>query len=122
MKYSILLVEDDLDLCELNKELFEIEGFEVFTANSGNEALKALEEQKVNAIFSDVRMPDGDGLFLLSKVNELGYSGYIDFYFYTGYSDFSEEDVLKLGVMKLFHKPISIVEISREIKANLEKQ
>jgi CheY-like chemotaxis protein len=53
----ILLVDDDTDLRETLAELLEDEGFRVMHAGNGQEALKALEEERPDVIALDYMMP-----------------------------------------------------------------
>lgn len=113
---KILVVDDDKELADLNKCLFELEGFEVAAVNSANEALRFLEKNNVNIIISDVRMPGGDGLYLFEKALDSFLLEGIDFYLYTGYSDFSRDEVIKKGIKDVFYKPLKHEEICKKIK------
>jgi CheY-like chemotaxis protein len=56
--HHILIIEDEPDLRETLKELFQLEGFKVLTASNGQEGLKALRESgKPCLIFLDLMMP-----------------------------------------------------------------
>ncbi len=58
----ILLVEDDDDNRELMAEVLETSGWEVVSAATGQEGLKALSEQAVAVVLTDVGMPGMGGL------------------------------------------------------------
>lgn len=60
MDKRILIVDDEVDILELLKETFEAEGYIVFTADSGREAIKKAEIQP-DVILLDVNMPKFDG-------------------------------------------------------------
>jgi two-component system, response regulator FlrC len=64
-QYDVLIVEDDLALCEALCETLEIEGYRVAFANNGSEALQKLEQNRFNLVVSDVKMPSMDGMQLL---------------------------------------------------------
>jgi CheY-like chemotaxis protein len=68
----ILLVEDNIDYAEDVKEFLEIFEFDVVVANSGNEALNFIQNEgyKFDIIISDVKMPDGDGFYLLDQLSK----------------------------------------------------
>jgi DNA-binding NtrC family response regulator len=104
---TLLIVDDEEELVRLYQELLSAKGFKCIGAKSGNEALKIYKETKIDLILSDVRMRDGDGLYLLDELNKLGKSNTI-FILMTGYADFSDETVIAKGAAKLLKKPIKI--------------
>jgi two-component system, NtrC family, response regulator len=65
-KYSVLIVEDENDLRNLYAQKIKEEGYKVLTAQSGNEALKIVDQTTVHIVISDIRMPDGDGIGIFS--------------------------------------------------------
>jgi len=65
---SILVVDDEEALCLLAKEILLMHGYKVLCAVSGEDALKMLETEDIDLIFSDVIMPGMDGYELASKV------------------------------------------------------
>jgi CheY-like chemotaxis protein len=70
-KKSVLIIDDTADLLELQKTVLEMDDFEVFTAQSGDEAFKILAQiDQPDLILLDVRMDDMSGpefLELLEK-------------------------------------------------------
>src|SRR5262245_45835785 len=64
----VLLVEDNLDTLEMLKFIFAEAGAKVITAASVDDALKALERFKPDALISDIAMPDRDGYDLIREV------------------------------------------------------
>ncbi len=67
----ILIVDDCLDLLNLNKIILEMEGYEVFTAQSGKEALAVLDKiAPPNLILLDMQMADLSGPDFLIKFEE----------------------------------------------------
>jgi CheY-like chemotaxis protein len=59
----VLVVEDDVDICEAMRQMLEWEGYDVSCAGNGREALEALRSSAANAslILLDLRMPVMDG-------------------------------------------------------------
>jgi two-component system, NtrC family, response regulator HydG len=107
---KVLIVEDNEEYNNDLKELLEEYELEILTAYSGNEALKIIQaagEGAIDLILSDVKMPDGDGVFLLKELSKIGFKKPI-FVFLTGYADFLEEDIIKLGATALFSKPLDV--------------
>ncbi len=69
-QYDVLIVEDDLSLCEALCETLELEGYRVISANNGTEALSRLQDAEVRLVISDVQMPVMDGLQLLQNIQQ----------------------------------------------------
>jgi len=60
--YKILIVDDELDILEFVGYNLKKEGFQVFTANNGMEAIRLAEEVMPHLILLDVMMPEMDGI------------------------------------------------------------
>jgi len=67
---KILVVDDEIDLLSLNKEILTSHNYTVFSAESAAQALKILETQDINLMLSDVLMPEMDGFQLAAIVKE----------------------------------------------------
>jgi two-component system, OmpR family, alkaline phosphatase synthesis response regulator PhoP len=67
---SILLVEDDVDLCDAYHMILESAGYSVITAHNGQQALDTISQKgDPDIIFLDLRMPVMDGLEFLREYN-----------------------------------------------------
>lgn len=67
----LLVVDDDPDTRTLLTFLFELEGAEIITAASADDALKIISFFKPDILISDLYLPDEDGCSLLLKVRNL---------------------------------------------------
>lgn len=67
-QYDVLVVEDDLSLCEALCDTLEIGGYRVLSARNGTEALLKLELDRFKLVVSDVQMPVMDGFQLLKNI------------------------------------------------------
>jgi two-component system response regulator PilR (NtrC family) len=65
-QYSLLVVDDEPDLRTLYELTLLREGYEVETAGSVEEALQMLRERAYSAVITDMRLPDGSGIDVLS--------------------------------------------------------
>ena len=63
---SILIVEDDLTFSKMLKTWLERKGFNADTVSNVLNAEKILSKQKFDLVLSDLRLPDKDGLYILS--------------------------------------------------------
>jgi DNA-binding NtrC family response regulator len=68
---KILIVDDEENILSALKRLFRNEDYEILTAQSGEEALSTLEQQPVDLIVSDLKMPNMNGIEFLAKAKEI---------------------------------------------------
>jgi len=61
VKPRLLIVEDDLDIADMLSAYFRVQGYEVFTANWGEDGVKAGQTARPELIILDIRLPDIDG-------------------------------------------------------------
>jgi CheY-like chemotaxis protein len=70
MTCTILLVEDNLLIRELVREILEIARYHVIEAVDGNDALRKIEETTPNLILLDIQMPGLDGFGVLRRLRQ----------------------------------------------------
>jgi two-component system response regulator (stage 0 sporulation protein F) len=70
-KKKILVVEDEFGLHELFREIFHMDGYEVRIATNGLNGYEIYKEFKPDLVFTDIIMPEMDGLELVSKIREI---------------------------------------------------
>jgi len=68
---SILVVDDDPDICMALTDLFGEQGHEVAAVGTGTEAVKQVTRHHYDVVLLDVGLPDIDGLTVLSTITEL---------------------------------------------------
>lgn len=69
---SLLIVDDEAEIVEILKDLFESEGWSVYSAGNGKQALQMFSTHKPSVVLSDIQMPDMDGLQLLESIFKTG--------------------------------------------------
>lgn len=105
MGIRLLIVDDEELLRDNLARFFTRKGFDVAQAGSGNQAIEVLTKQEFDLIISDMKMPDGDGLFLYEKTRQL--NPLPNFIFLTGFSETSEQDLMSFpGVCLVENKPV----------------
>lgn len=67
----ILIVDDDADICETLNKVLKLEGHNVLTASSGEEAVDIAKGKHCQMAFIDVKLPNIDGLETLLRLKEL---------------------------------------------------
>ena len=65
---TILIVDDQKNICEVLSIVLEKEGYQVKTANNGFEAVKLLRDHDFDAVLTDIQMPRANGLDVLEAV------------------------------------------------------
>ena len=105
MTSSILIVEDDLTFATMLKTWLTKKGFEVDTASNNVRARKQLEARTYDLVLSDLRLPDQDGIFLLSWMREQNH--FMPLIIMTNYADIqSAVQAMKQGASDYVSKPI----------------
>ena len=69
-KNSILVVDDNPEIFKVFNTRLHNDGWRIFTALNGKEALQVLDENPMDLIISDIRMPEMDGIELLRRVRD----------------------------------------------------
>jgi len=69
--YRILLVDDEPNVLSALRRIFRRENYQIESAMSGQEALKALSQNEFQLMISDFKMPKMDGAELLKQVKDL---------------------------------------------------
>lgn len=67
---NILIAEDNVDFLTVIARELKRRGYNVFTAENGESALKAYENNHIDLLITDIMMPDVDGYSLISKIRE----------------------------------------------------
>lgn len=70
MKGNILLIDDEEKLRTLLARIIRLEGFEVIEAGDCKSAMLRLEQQQVDVVLCDVKLPDGNGIDLTKAIKD----------------------------------------------------
>lgn len=70
MSYTILLVEDNPHIMEINREALMMEDYAVLEATDGRACMKQLSTHDVDLIVLDIMLPDSDGLTLCREIKQ----------------------------------------------------
>lgn len=107
--YRVMIVDDDIAVCYIyrNMKSWEKYGFEIVAeANNGRQALELLEQNSVDIIFTDIRMPVMDGIDLLKAIRKKKYDIFV--VLISSYKEFEyAREGLKFGAVDYIMKPLT---------------
>jgi two-component system, NtrC family, response regulator PilR len=118
---NILIVDDEQSYRQLLTLVFQADGHSIRTASNGQEAIELLQEEPADVIISDVRMPDMNGIELLSSVRtSFPDAGVV---LMTAFASVeTARDAFKLGADDFIQKPFDVEELKLIVRKTLEKQ
>ena len=116
---KILVVDDDNNICELLRLYLTKEGYQVTTANDGEEGLEKFNQLKPDMVLLDVMMPKMDGLEVCRRIRKLGNTPVM---MLTAKGEtFDKVLGLELGADDYMVKPFDTKEVVARIKAVLRR-
>ncbi|MCB9094856.1 MAG: response regulator [Halobacteriovoraceae bacterium] len=113
---KVLVVDDEKELGGLVLNYLDLYGYVCKSAESGNQAIKILEEYHPDYVITDVRMPDGGGIELLTHIRSVQNLNDTRVILMSGYTDYSEDEVKKMGAHCLIDKPIDMQTLLKLLK------
>lgn len=119
-KEPILIIDDDLEFLDLVSTLLRDEGYEVDTAKSGKEGLEKWTENLYSLILIDIKLPDFDGIELLTRIRISDTDPKIRKVIITGYPSLENaRQALNLGADAYLVKPVKAVELVETVRKQL---
>ena len=117
---SILIVDDDFNLCAvLKEELVEV-GYEADFVNTGDDALAYMGKHNVDLILLDLKMPGKDGFDVLRELNEKKIK--VKVIVLTAYADVKGAiESARMGASDFINKPYDFDELLITIRKVLQK-
>jgi DNA-binding NtrC family response regulator len=117
----ILVVDDEMIVCESCKRILEEEGYEVEAALSGKEAFEKMKANSFDIVITDLKMPGIDGMEVLRTFRKEYPDSII--IMITGFSTVETAvEAMKLGAFDYIPKPFTPDEVSIVVKKAIEKK
>lgn len=117
---KLLIIDDDVTICDFLKSYFCQVGYKVFTANEGKQALFIATEEQPDVILLDIKMPGLSGIEILQEIRKTSPSSKVIMM-----SAVSEEVVIQLaeryGAAGYLIKPFSLEQLEREVFMKMPK-
>ncbi len=120
MHRTVLVVEDDIDLNEIYKEILELHEFDVQTAFNGAEAIEKFKQTNPSLVIMDGDMPVLNGYDAFKQIKEIDKNANV--VIVSGFSEFEakSQEAIKLGLIKIISKPIGVDELLNIVKKYFE--
>ena len=116
---SVMIVDDDRELLEIYKKIFNLNGFNVVTCENGESALNVIKEGKISVVVSDIIMPRMNGIELLKKIKALSPDTEVIMLTAEG-SISGAVEAVKEGAFSYLIKPADIEELLSNIRKAAE--
>lgn len=114
-QYKILVADDETNILKVLSALLKKEGYEVITAENGEEALVRLYEEGVAVVITDLKMPGMDGIELLKNV--MRYNSDIPVVILTAHGTINNAvEAIKIGAFDYLTKPFDREELMTVVK------
>ncbi len=118
-KHTVLIVDDDLNVLEVIDARLSSNGFHVLKASGAEKALKILQNDHVDLMISDMKMPGMGGLDLFSEVRE--FRPGLPVIFLTAYGSIPDAvSAVKAGAVDYVAKPFDGHELLRKLREILK--
>ena len=116
---KLLIVDDEAEICDFLRSFFEERNYLVKSVNSGEDALKAVEEFKPQVVLLDIKMPGMDGIQVLQKLKSK--FPRLKVIMVTALETRDKiEECLRLGADNYITKPLSLEYLENDVREKIE--
>lgn len=117
--YNILICDDEKDIVEALNIYLTSEGYKIFKAYNGEEALGIIEKEEIHLVLMDIMMPVMDGITAMSKLRE---KSNLPVILLTAKGEDTDKILgLNVGADDYVTKPFNPVELIARVKAQLRR-
>ena len=120
---SILIIDDEKDLCLLLGDALRSHGYHVKSVHTSKEAMSSLRLQAPDMVYCDLKLPDGNGMKILSKIRKINPRTIVSMITAYG-SEEARHEAKRLGARSFIDKPFNEEDILKNIKelSNVRKK
>ena len=117
--YNILVCDDEKDIVSALKIYLTADGYQVFEAYTGKEAIEMIREKEIHLALMDIMMPEMDGITAMTKIREFSNLPVI---LLTAKSEDTDKILgLTVGADDYITKPFNPVEVQARVKSQLRR-
>lgn len=115
---KMLVVDDEIEICEFLKLFFQERNFEVRTAYSGEEAVRVVEKVKPDIVLLDIHMPGMNGLQTLQAIKQRCPNSKVIMVTAIETNEKIEE-AMRLGADNYITKPLSLEYLEKDVQEKI---
>jgi DNA-binding NtrC family response regulator len=121
VKHAILIVDDEKDIRDLFQDVLGQEGYQVFTATNGAEAISLGKQNRFDLALLDIKMPGMDGIEVFQKLKKVKKD--MEVIMLTGYGSLkTAKEAMRLGAYDYLTKPFDLGLVKNIIREALERK
>ena len=119
---KLLIIEDDLDVADMLLAYFQIQGYEVQTANWGEDGVRMCQMSHPDLVILDIRLPDIDGFEVARRLRQNVHTARIPIIFLTEKRERADRlHGLELGADDYITKPFDLQELRLRVRNALRR-
>jgi two-component system, NtrC family, response regulator PilR len=118
-KPRILIVDDEPSMRDMLRIVLRRDGYDVVLAENGAQAIALLQQQHIDLLLSDIRMPDISGVEVLRTAKEIN-RDIVAFMMTAFASTETAVEAMRLGAVDYFTKPFSMDELRFKVRQHVE--
>ncbi|MBX7232214.1 MAG: response regulator, partial [Bdellovibrionales bacterium] len=123
MQQRVLVIDDEIDVCDYLTTVLKEEGFQVEAVQNPDHVLVVMEKYRPQAVLIDYRLPDQSGLDILRTLRREPQWRSLGLIMVTGLSDEKDKvSALEFGADDYVVKPFSAKELAARIRAVLRRR
>ncbi len=120
-KETLLFVDDEESILDIANTYFSSRGYTVLTASNGREAIDVLGSNRIDCCFTDINMPEMDGLELAEYIRK--YDNTVPVVVMTGFPSLDNTiHTLKNGVVDFLIKPVNLNQMELSVRRVLRER
>ena len=117
--YNVLVCDDEKDIVSALQIYLKSEGYQVFSAYNGKEALKIINREDIQLVLMDIMMPEMDGIEAMCKIREISNVPVI---LLTAKSEDTDKVLgLTVGADDYVTKPFNPVELQARVRSQIRR-
>lgn len=116
---KMLVVDDEVEICDFLKTFFEERNYKVFTALNGESAIRMVDQERPAVVLLDIKMPGLDGIEVLKRIKAVRPETKVIMVTALETRDKIDE-ATRMGADNYITKPLSLEYLESDVKDKLE--